>query len=173
VVTICTASLTLNNSTFCPHSVFMCFVWISEQTVIISLYRINWLVFITETECVYCSVRTECLYTIAANPKDERAKPVNITVTVFFPQNKSASHFSLHFLFLLLLPTSLSASPVGLHMVQTRLCHVIVHVYIYVYVWRVAWSIKGRLKSGIWNEVKWSVTTDSLHTADFFHTSWR
>ena len=28
VVTICTASLTFNNSTFCPHSVFMCFVWI-------------------------------------------------------------------------------------------------------------------------------------------------
>jgi hypothetical protein len=33
--------LTLNNSTFCPHSVFMCFVWISEQTAIISLYSIN------------------------------------------------------------------------------------------------------------------------------------
>jgi hypothetical protein len=31
----------------------MCFVWISEQTAIISLYSINWLVFITETECVY------------------------------------------------------------------------------------------------------------------------
>ena len=44
VVTICTASLTSNNSTFCPHSVFMCFVWISEQTAIISLYNINWLV---------------------------------------------------------------------------------------------------------------------------------
>ena len=29
--TICTTSLTLNNSTFCPHSVFLCFVWISEQ----------------------------------------------------------------------------------------------------------------------------------------------
>jgi len=29
------------NSTFCPHSVFMCFVWISEQTAIISLYSIN------------------------------------------------------------------------------------------------------------------------------------
>ena len=41
LVTICTASLTLNNSTFCPHSVFMCFVWISEQTAIISLYSIN------------------------------------------------------------------------------------------------------------------------------------
>jgi hypothetical protein len=41
------------NPTFCPHSVFMCFVWISEQTAIISLYSINWLVFVTETECVF------------------------------------------------------------------------------------------------------------------------
>ena len=30
----------------------MCFVWISQQTAIISLYNINWLVFITETECL-------------------------------------------------------------------------------------------------------------------------
>jgi len=29
------------NYTFCPHSVFMCFVWISEQTAIVSLYSIN------------------------------------------------------------------------------------------------------------------------------------
>jgi hypothetical protein len=43
--------------------VFMCFVWISEQTAIISLYSINWLVFITETECVYCAVRTDTLFT--------------------------------------------------------------------------------------------------------------
>ena len=42
----------------------MCFVWISEQTAIISLYDINWSVFITETECVYCAVRTEILYII-------------------------------------------------------------------------------------------------------------
>jgi len=34
----------------------MCFVCISEQTAIISLYNINGLVFITETECVYCEV---------------------------------------------------------------------------------------------------------------------
>jgi len=34
------------------------FVLISEQTAIISLYNINWLVCITETECVYCAVRT-------------------------------------------------------------------------------------------------------------------
>ena len=66
MVTICTAQwslyvpsgLTLTNSTFCPHSVFMCFVWISEQTAIISQYNINWMVCITETECVYCAVRT-------------------------------------------------------------------------------------------------------------------
>ena len=58
MVTICTSSLTFSNSTFCPHSVFMCFVWIWEQTAIISLYNVNWLVFITETECVYYTVRT-------------------------------------------------------------------------------------------------------------------
>ena len=39
----------------------MCFVWISEQTAIISLYNINWLVCITETQCVYCEVRAESL----------------------------------------------------------------------------------------------------------------
>jgi len=46
------------NSTFCPHSVFVCFVWIREQTAIISLYSIDWLVFVTETEYVYCAVRS-------------------------------------------------------------------------------------------------------------------
>ena len=30
------------------ETVFVCFVWIWEQTAIISLYNINWLVFITE-----------------------------------------------------------------------------------------------------------------------------
>ena len=48
-------------------AVFMCFVWISEQTAIISLYNINWLVCITETECVYCAVRTGSLYALQAN----------------------------------------------------------------------------------------------------------
>ena len=62
VVTMCTASLACNNSTFCPHSVFMGFVWIWEQTAIISLYSINCLIFITEKECVYCAVRTGSLY---------------------------------------------------------------------------------------------------------------
>ena len=62
MVTICTASLTFNNSTFCPHCVFICLVWIWEKTAIISLYNINWLVFITETECVYCAVWAGSLY---------------------------------------------------------------------------------------------------------------
>ena len=47
------------NSTFCPHSVFMCFVCIWEQTAIISLYSINWLVFVTNMQCVYCDVGIE------------------------------------------------------------------------------------------------------------------
>jgi hypothetical protein len=52
----------------------MCFVWISEQTAIISLYSIDWLVFITETECAYCAVRTECLNTIRANLSSQTRK---------------------------------------------------------------------------------------------------
>ena len=56
VVTICTTSLTFNSSTFCPHNVFMCFVWISEQTALISLHEINWLVCITKTDSAYCAV---------------------------------------------------------------------------------------------------------------------
>jgi len=31
----------------------MCFVWISEQTAIVSLYRINWLVCVTGTDIVF------------------------------------------------------------------------------------------------------------------------
>ena len=39
----------------------MCFVWISEQTAIISLYSINLSVFKTEAESVYCAVRNGSL----------------------------------------------------------------------------------------------------------------
>ena len=45
----------------CAHSAFMCFVWISEQTAIISLCSINLSVFKTEAESVYCAVRTGSL----------------------------------------------------------------------------------------------------------------
>jgi len=59
----------LNKNLRSAHTaVFMCFVWIWEQTAIISLYSINWLVFTTETECVYCAVRTRSLNIIQDNP---------------------------------------------------------------------------------------------------------
>jgi len=45
----------------------MCFVWISEQTAIISLYSINWPVFIADKESVYCAVRAESLTRIQVN----------------------------------------------------------------------------------------------------------
>ena len=48
--------------TYTHTAVFICFVSISEQTAIISLYNINLLVFVTQTECVYCAVRNEPLY---------------------------------------------------------------------------------------------------------------
>jgi len=50
----------------------MCFVWISEQTAIISMYSTDWLVFITETECVYCAVRTGSLYVILAKVRIQK-----------------------------------------------------------------------------------------------------
>jgi hypothetical protein len=56
--------LTFNNPTFCSHSGL---VWIWEQTAIVYVYRINWLVFIIETECVYCAVRTGPLNMIMLN----------------------------------------------------------------------------------------------------------
>ena len=85
MVTIFTASLTFSNSTFCPHSVFMCFVWISEQTAIISLHNINWLVFITQTQYVYCAVRTGYLIQFKLNfvSKDWIQTTINAaTITV-------------------------------------------------------------------------------------------
>jgi hypothetical protein len=45
----------------------MCFMWTSEQTAIISLYSINWLVCIADAESVYCAVRAQCLRIIQVN----------------------------------------------------------------------------------------------------------
>ena len=39
------------------HTVFMCFVFIWEQTATCATYSINWLVFIAEMKCVYSAVR--------------------------------------------------------------------------------------------------------------------
>jgi hypothetical protein len=40
-LTLYTTIFDTKNSTFCPHSVLMCLVWISEQTAIIYVYNIN------------------------------------------------------------------------------------------------------------------------------------
>jgi len=40
-VAFCNFANEPKNSTFCPHTEFMCSVWISEQTAIISLHNIN------------------------------------------------------------------------------------------------------------------------------------
>jgi hypothetical protein len=50
-----------SNSTFCPHIVFMCSMWICKQATIVSLYSINCLVFIAKYESVFCAIRTESL----------------------------------------------------------------------------------------------------------------
>jgi hypothetical protein len=43
------------------YTVFMCFVFIWEQTATCATSIINWLVFITELKSVYCAVRTGSL----------------------------------------------------------------------------------------------------------------
>jgi len=51
-----------SNILHADYIAYMCFVWLSERTVIFALYIINWLVFVTEVESVYCAVRAEPLY---------------------------------------------------------------------------------------------------------------
>ena len=48
VKTICTEKLPFNFTTFCPFSVFICFVLIWELREFNSLYNINWQVYIKE-----------------------------------------------------------------------------------------------------------------------------
>jgi len=53
----------------------MCFVFIWEQTGTCATYSINWLVFITETGCVYCAVRTGSLNVLYNIPSLKGSKP--------------------------------------------------------------------------------------------------
>jgi hypothetical protein len=62
----------------------MCFVWISEQTAIISLYSIKWLVFVTEMECVYCVVRTGYLCVLCGSENKQRLFPCTALTDRFF-----------------------------------------------------------------------------------------
>jgi hypothetical protein len=43
-------------------TLFVCFVFISEQIGNFALYNANWLVFINDMKSVYCAVQTGSLY---------------------------------------------------------------------------------------------------------------
>jgi len=58
---------------------FVCFVWISEQTASFAGHNIKRLVFVTEVESVYCTVRTESLY----NTDTIRLLMVNVKYPLF------------------------------------------------------------------------------------------
>ena len=53
--------LNISTTVRSAHTVFMCLVFIWEQTVTCVTYSINWLVFITEMKSVYSAVRTGSL----------------------------------------------------------------------------------------------------------------
>ena len=47
--------LTSRSPVFCPHTAFLCFVLFSEQTAILYLHCINWLVFYSrDGQCLLC-----------------------------------------------------------------------------------------------------------------------
>jgi len=60
---VCAWALKVNIATTVrsAHTVFMCFVFISEQTATCATYSINWSVFIAEMKSVYSAVRTGSL----------------------------------------------------------------------------------------------------------------
>jgi len=77
--------------------VFTCFLRISEQTAIIFLYSINWLVFVTETECVYCAVRTERLTVIHVTFHIELVRPrLRRLIAGLSPRRPRFDHMSVH-----------------------------------------------------------------------------
>ena len=60
---VCASSVKVNIATTVrsAHTVFMCFVFIWEQTATCVTYSINWLVFIIEMKSVYSAVQTGSL----------------------------------------------------------------------------------------------------------------
>jgi len=65
---------------------------IAEQTVIIFLYRINWPVFVAETEYVYCAVRTGSLNTIQVNYVFKGSNIVSLPSEKRTSRIKNSSH---------------------------------------------------------------------------------
>jgi len=61
LVTWCTNRSNISTTAHSAHTVFMCFVFIWEQTATCATYSTNWLVFITEMKSVYSAVPTGSL----------------------------------------------------------------------------------------------------------------
>jgi hypothetical protein len=59
---MCTTKFNFQKLYVLPQSIFMCFVWIWEQTAIISLYSINWLVCITYSFAIWLHTDTNQKY---------------------------------------------------------------------------------------------------------------
>ena len=66
--------ITLGYSVIFLHDVFMCFILLSKQTMIIPINRNNRLVFIIEAECFLCEVGTEDSHTVCINCWLQRLK---------------------------------------------------------------------------------------------------
>ena len=59
---LCSIRFNIPSSAICPHTVFMCPVWFSQQMGVISPYIIGTLVVLLEAFCVFCEVGAECSY---------------------------------------------------------------------------------------------------------------
>jgi hypothetical protein len=85
--------------TFCPHTVFLWFLWISQKWAIISLYSINLLIFTVGMVCVHCVVGTETFNTIQVNsPIKSVTESPNVYVvrsftTIFTNTNRLILHW--------------------------------------------------------------------------------
>jgi hypothetical protein len=64
VVTGSATRFNVKKLSFCSHNAFVCFEWISNYAVLISLYSINGLALITGTKSVYWAIRAESLNVI-------------------------------------------------------------------------------------------------------------
>ena len=58
----------LKNSTFCSEFISVCVALNKTRIFLHSISSINWRVFITDTQCVYCAARNGSLNIISGNP---------------------------------------------------------------------------------------------------------
>ena len=66
-----------------PHSVFMGSVWIWEQTATVSLYSIDWMVYITEMGNVYCVERAGSLRRVQVRVGVQRVRSLEMKVEFY------------------------------------------------------------------------------------------